>query len=344
MSVFSHILVFLLSAGVIWFMSGLLIEAVDTVAKRYNKPGFAVAFFVLGFLTSIGEISVAFNASVQKVPQISAGNLMGASTVMFLLVIPLLAVLGNGVAQTRALVPSNMILVLFGVLLPPLLAIDGVLSRTDGAICLLFYAVLVYRVRKRHPIEEMTADVLEDTKKELLHTRHATFGDIAKIAGGAVLIFLAGNVLVDESVYFAELLGIPLSFVGLLLLSIGTNIPELTIAVRCVVSRHKDIAFGDYLGSAAANTLIFGCMTVASSPYSFASSEAIVTLILLGLGVLLFYVFGRSKGTLSRREGVILLVLYACFVVLQSGNAYRLSVEGLPPEGIHGAAQAVVLP
>lgn len=338
MSVFSHALIFLLSAGVIWFLSGILVDAVDTVAKRYNKPGFAVAFFVLGMLTSIGEISVAFNATVQSVPQISAGNLMGASTVLFLLVIPLLAVLGNGVPQTRVLVQSNLILVLVVVLLPALLAIDGVVTRTDGAVCLLVYGALVYRLHKRRPLQQMTADVLERTQKELLHTRRATAVDIGKIIGGAVFIFLAGNLLVDESVFFAKWLGIPLSFIGLLLLSIGTNIPELTIALRCVVSRHKDIAFGDYLGSAAANTLIFGCMSIGSGTFAFAASEAVLTSILLALGVALFFVFARSKGALSRGEGAILLVLYACFLLLQSGNAVRLSREHAPEEALHRGA------
>ncbi len=49
----THILIFLLSSAVIWFLSGMLVDATERVASRFNKPGFAVAFFVLGFLTSI---------------------------------------------------------------------------------------------------------------------------------------------------------------------------------------------------------------------------------------------------------------------------------------------------
>ena len=63
MQIASHALLFALSAAVIWFLSGILIDATDRVAKRYKKPGFAVAFLVLGLLTSIGEFSVATNAT-----------------------------------------------------------------------------------------------------------------------------------------------------------------------------------------------------------------------------------------------------------------------------------------
>ncbi|MDD5470069.1 MAG: hypothetical protein PHO92_04715, partial [Candidatus Peribacteraceae bacterium] len=88
MTTFLHLCLLFLAAAVIWLLSGMLINATDRVARRYKRPGFAVAFFVLGFLTSIGEMSVAFNSTMQGVPQVSAGNLIGGSIVMFFLIIP----------------------------------------------------------------------------------------------------------------------------------------------------------------------------------------------------------------------------------------------------------------
>lgn len=324
MSVFTHILSFLLAISVIWFLSGILIDATDDVARRYRKPGFAVAFFVLGFLTSIGEISVATNATLQSIPQVSAGNLMGASLVIMLFIIPLLAVLGNGIPMTRALLPSTVALLLFVVLLPALFALDGTIAPYEGSLMLVLYGFLILRVRKKVPAHETVAETLRETRTNLISTRYATAMDIAKIIAGAVFIFIAGNVLVDESAYFARLFSIPVSFVGLLLLSIGTNFPELVIAVRCVLGRHKDIAFGDYMGSAAANTLIFGLLAVANGTFSIVMSEAVLTCAIAAIGLTLFFLFARTKETLSRTEGGILLGLYICFLVFQIFNALRL--------------------
>jgi len=53
MQFLSHILLFGLSAGVIWGLSGLLVAATDRVAKRYHRPGFGCAFFVPGIPASI---------------------------------------------------------------------------------------------------------------------------------------------------------------------------------------------------------------------------------------------------------------------------------------------------
>ncbi len=330
MPLIGHILLAFGAIATIWLLSGSLIDATDRVAKRYHKPGFAVAFFVLGILTSVSEMSVATNATLQHVPQVSAGNLLGASTVIFLLIIPLLAVLGNGIPMDRSLRPSNTMLLLFTVLFPSLCALDGKVSVIEGVLMFALYAVLVWRIRKHNPMEGVAQDALEQTHRELIGGRHATAVDTVKIAVSAVLIFVSGNILVGESVFFAQLLSVPVSFIGLILLSIGTNIPELVIAIRCVIGRHKDIAFGDYMGSAVFNTPIFGFLALANGDFILERSEAVVNSVVLGIGLLLFFVFARSKNMLSRAESIVLLTLYAVFLALQLGNAVRLSNMHLP--------------
>ncbi|MDD3897310.1 MAG: sodium:calcium antiporter [Candidatus Peribacteraceae bacterium] len=332
MTTFFHLCLFFLAAAVIWLLSGMLINATDRVAKRYQRPGFAVAFFVLGFLTSIGEMSVAFNSTVQRVPQVSAGNLVGGAIVIFFLIIPLLAIIGNGFETTKALRPRNLAFLLLIVLLPSFFCIDGDLSRSEGIVMLLLYVTLIFLLQKKHPSEEVARDAVVQVGAELTSHRRATAFDISKIAFGAVVIFISGKVLVDEAVYFAELLQVPLSFIGLLLLAIGTNIPELVIAVRGVLGRHKDIAFGDYLGSAAANTLLIGLLAIVNGSFILERSEFIPAFLLMGVGFTLFFIFARTKAFLSRWEGWVLFLLYIVFMVFQSVNVVHLVPR------VHGSA------
>ncbi len=332
MTIFFHLFQFFLAAAVIWLLSGMLINAIDRVAKRYQRPGFAVAFFVLGFLTSIGEMSVAFNSTVQGVPQVSAGNLVGGSIVMFFLIIPLLAIIGNGFDTSRALRPRNLVFLLFFVLVPTFFCIDGSLDRSEGVVILLLYITLIFLLQKKRPSEVVTRDVVARVGAELTSHRRATAWDISKIAFGAVIIFISGKVLVDEAVYFAELLQVPLSFIGLLLLAIGTNIPEIVIAVRGVLGNHKDIAFGDYLGSAAANALLIGLLAVVNDSFALERSEFIFAFLLMVVGFTLFFIFAHTKAFLSRWEGLVLFLLYIAFVVFQSVNVLHIVPR------VHGGA------
>lgn len=349
MTVLLHLLLFLLSSAVIWGLSGLLVSATDRVAKRYNKPGFAVAFIVLGIMTSVPELSIAVNSAIGGVPQVSAGNLVGGMIVIFLMIIPVLAILGNGIPVNGALGVKELGFVIAVALLPSILVLDGDLTRAEGIIMLIIYFTLLFAVQKRKSVEEIVEETVRDVEEELLHPhghwhRHkATLIDTGKIILAGILIFLAGKLLVDESVYFSTLLSIPSSLVGLIVLSIGTNIPELVIAIRCVVRKNKDIAFGDYMGSAAANAAILGFLGIVRGPFLLEQSEFIPTFIILSVGLALFFIFSQTKNVISRKEGILLLSFYMIFILFQFANFVRFTRDETLEIGAIGTYQADIM-
>lgn len=312
-----HLFSFLLSISIIWVFSGLLVDAVDRVSKRFNKSGFTVAFFVLGFMTSISELSVMVNSTLNGTPQVSAGNLPGASLLLLLLIVPMLAVFANGIQLQTVLKKQQLALALGVVALPVLCLADGVVTSIEGIFCLGAYGVLLYFIRKIK--QDDVPAVLQGVEYELLHKKHAHMKDMSIIIGGALAIFLSGHVLVDEVVYFSESLGVPSSIIALLVLSIGTNIPEIVIAIRSLRKHHADIAFGDYMGSSVANTLIFGMLSIFNGVFRVESSEFITTALFTIVGFSLLFLLSQSGKCLSRKEGIGLLGVYALFVLSQAG-------------------------
>lgn len=318
MHVLVQILIFIAAGTVIWYFSGVLIQAVDKFARRLNKSGFVVGFFILGFLTSIGEISVATNSLIDGVPQVSIGNLVGASFVILLLIMPLLAIMGDGVKLNGALTGRNLFIALLVILLPALLVIDGNVTFVEGVVALLAYVVLLFAIRnQKHVAVDMPA-------LDVSISRSAMVFALLQMILGTVSIFIAGNILVDQSIYFAGLLGISPSLVGLLLLSIGTNVPEIVIALRAVVQKQQGIAFGGYLGSTATNTVTFALVALLGGPFLLTSTNFFITSILLLIGFILFYLFARSSDSISRKEGFVLLGIYVLFVLVQAVTAAGL--------------------
>jgi cation:H+ antiporter len=166
--------------------------------------------------------------------------------------------------------------------------------------------------------------VISKVEEELTGTRKKTLVDALKIGGGAIIIFLAGNLLVEETIYFSELFGVPGSIIGLLVLSVGTNVPELVIAIRAIRKKSMDIAFGDYLGSVVANAVIFGLLALLNGGFSIEPSSFYFTAGIMVLGFIALFLFSVTKDTLSRREGLILVWLYSVFLVSQFVNVARL--------------------
>lgn len=305
-----RILLYFTSFFVIWYCSGIIISAVENLAKKFKVSPFAMSFFVLGVLTSVPELSIGINSIINKTPDIFVGNLLGASLIIFIFIIPILAIFGGGVKLVHQLNENNLIFSLLVVAAPVFLIADNVLTRTEGVFLIIIYFILFYFIEKRHGLLEK-----QDLGNKIL-SKHLLV-DILELLLSAVVLFLISRYIVTETVYFSSALKISQFIIGLLVLSIGTNLPEISLTLKAVIGGKNEVALGDYLGSAAANTLLFGLFTLLNgsrvnvSVYSF----RILIITLLGLGT--FYLFSRSKNEISKKEGKVLLLIYLLFIISQ---------------------------
>ena len=119
---------------------------------------------------------------------------------------------------------------------------------------------------------------------------------------------------------FSEIFQIPSFYISLIVLSLGTNLPELSLAIRAILSGKKEIAFGDYLGSASANTLLFGFFTLFNDGEVLTVNNFLMTFIFIALGLGMFYFFSKSEKNISIKEGAALLMVYIAFVVFELGK------------------------
>lgn len=308
--IYIKLVLFIASFFVIWYASGIIINAVDSLAHRLKMSSFAVSFFVLGILTSIPEFSVGLNSIINGRPEIFVGNLLGASLIIFILVIPILAIFGNGVRLVHQLTEKNLIFSLLVVATPVFLIADNLLTRTEGVFLIFIYVILFYFIEKKGGLLKIFEENTLPSRKNLAEI-------ITRLIFAISVIFFTSNFIVNQTVYFSQYFGISSFIISLIFLSIGTNLPELSLAVRSVAMGKKDIALGDYLGSAAANTLFFGILTLLNGKRVIFGNYAIQTLALTLLGLGVFYVFSRSKNDISRKEGLILLLVYVVFILVE---------------------------
>ena len=305
--IITNILLYCMSFVAIWFGAGLIIKSVDRIAKELRLSSFAVSFFVLGILTSIPEIAVSMNAVVNHKPEIFVGTLLGGTVVIFLLIIPILAILGRGVRINHDLNTKNLLICLGVIASPGLFIIDNRVTNLEGVLMIILYTVGFYFIQKKHGI-------FEENRTGVMSSRLYSFIDLAKVGAGIGIVFVSSQFIVSQTFSFAQLLNIPAFYISIIVLSLGTNLPELSIAIRAVISGKKDIAFGDYLGSASANTLLFGVFTLINDGEVLTLNSFVVTFMFIFAGLGLFYYFAQSKKDISRKEGIVLLVVYLLFI------------------------------
>lgn len=303
-------ILYITSFTAIWFGAGLIVSSVDDFARRLRISSFAVSFIVLGTLTSTPEFGVGLTAIAQEDPEIYVGNLIGGIPVLFFFVIPLLAILGNGISLKRDFDNKTFFLSLLVILVPSMLVLDGHVGAIEAIVMLLSYIGLVAMIQRKHGF-------LDTDNTNALDIKAYSYKDVLKILLGIAIVFIASNVIVDKTLYFSDFFDINPFYVSFFVLSLGTNLPEISIAIKSVLAGKKDLAFGDYMGSAAANTLLFGIFTLLTQGGADITTNFISIFLLLTAGLVIFYVFASTKEFISRKEGAILFCIFLAFIIVE---------------------------
>lgn len=306
-----HLLTVLLSLIFLWIGSGIAVSGVNKISQGLKRSSFLISFFVLGLFTSLSEVGVAINSFIDGVPQIAVGNLLGGIIVIFLFIIPLLGIIGNGIHLKNTISLPLLLCCLIFLFLPFLLLMDQHLSFYEGILIVIFYVILTYFLFKNSQKEQKQSQKKKSSVKPL-----TIIYSLILICTGIVALFIASDYLLKEIIYFAAIFGTKPILLSFVVLSLGTNLPELAIGVRALISGNKDVAFGNYIGSAVFNPFILSLLAIVSKDINISVSLANIFIFTIFAFAFFFY-FSKSENTLSRRESFLLLAIYGLFLLFE---------------------------
>lgn len=144
------------------------------------------------------------------------------------------------------------------------------------------------------------------------------------------LIVALSYVLVEATIVFSAGIGIPPVIVALTLLAAGTSAPDLISSVDVAREGRGGMAVANAVGSNTFDLLVGLALpwTIALTILGISGIEVATNDLWISIGILVgttlvLFGFLESERSLSRREGWVLLMLYAVFVVytLASGSA-----------------------
>jgi cation:H+ antiporter len=281
-----------------------------------------IGFVLVGFSTSLPELSVSIFAVVN--PQnvgISIGNVLGSNIVNIALVLGICILL---VVLKRPRYPSFLLTLAkeemgslnFGLfiasIIPLALLYIGTASRFVGVILVGIFIYYMVQLARRQQARPETA-VSADRSRLRRHTLLAVVG--------AAVVVASAFFIVESSTFLARSIGIPPVVIGATIVAFGTSIPELATCIASVRKEHFDLALGNIVGSCFVNiTLILGVALVASP--LVVNIAAFSNLVMFSLITNLFLWYFLSTERISWREGALLIVLYAVFLMASFGG-YR---------------------
>ncbi len=299
----------MLIKGADWFVDGA-----SSLAKKFGIPQIVIGLTVVAFGTSLPEASVSITAAVQGKSSVAIGNIVGSNIANVLLILGvcgLMAKNGLNVKKQTLWIEIPFVIVLTTMLL--LMGyFDGYIGRIDGAVFLvLFVAFIAY----------LALSVKRDKKLGLAEPEEETqvlpvWKIIVFLLLGAVCVVAGGTFVVDTATALVGYIGLSQNFAGLVIVAIGTSLPELVTSVIATRKGEQDIAIGNIVGSNIFNILFVIGMSSVISPVQFAPSFLWDTLVAIAAAVMLFVAVAvTKKKQLGRIGGGLMTASYIGYFV-----------------------------
>lgn len=308
----------------------LLVRSASLLALRAGVSPLFVGLTIVGFGTSSPELGASLTATLQGYNDVSVGNVIGSSSfnIAFILgITALICPIKIEIKQVR----SDLLVSSIAAFIPLCaLFFSGVIPTEIGIFMVLGLCAYLYRAYRKSRTapthenvqlaEEVSNTLLLNTKSQAL--RDATWVNVLLVIISLTMLILGSKAFVEEAVTLARLFHISELVIGLTVVSIGTSLPELVTSIAAARKKNADLAIGNVIGSNIFNILgILGICAIIKPQHVSAQILSIDTPMLIVLSLALLPII-KSDGCISRREGLLLLLSYFCYMV------FLLSVAG----------------
>jgi len=292
------------------FLAGsgnLVVRSLSKIAKHYQMQEFVLGFILIAISTSIPELFVGIFSALNKIPAISLGDVVGANIVDLTVVIGAAALLGKRVKVEKEINKKDIFYTTLIAFLPILLFLDQQLSRIDGIILLFVFSLYIIRLIIQRKHFKMLKDGI---------TRMQIIEEVIIFLISLAILLLSARFIVDIASQIAIELALPQVLVGLVIVGIGTTLPELSFETNSVRKGFSGMALGDLLGSVVLNSSLVLGLAALIYPIKADFLPFLIGALFLMLILGIFAIFAKTGRKITRKEGLILLMFYALFVIV----------------------------
>lgn len=306
------LLLLLAGVGLLYLGGEGLVRGGIGLGRKLGLNPLVIGLTIVSCGTSSPELAASLAAVLDGRPAIAVGNVIGSNIANLALVLGLTAVIWPLTSAGRSLRRDTAVMLGASLALFVLVR-DDLVSRGEGLALLAGMTAYLCLLLIRSQEEKEIARELE---REISSTHASGWAGLAMILGGTGLLVLGAKLLVTGAVGIAQTLGVSERVVGLTVVAFGTSLPELAASLVAAVRHHTEIVFGNLIGSNIFNILMILGGTALVQPVAAPWAELrLDLLVMLGVAVLgpMLLVSGQR---LSRREGGLLLLCYAGYLVL----------------------------
>ena len=307
----------LLIKGGDWFVDGAV-----GIAHRYHIPEILIGATVVSIGTTIPEVMVSSIAAAVGQSQTAYGNAIGSIICNTALISAItIAAKASADVDTRTFRTPVIFFFIAALLYSGVAYTSGYFSRVIGIILLsIFVIYMTLTVR-----QAFSGKLVMDAEDEGEVKDNPLWKDVVFLVLGAAVIAVGAKLLVDNGKIIAAGFGVPESVIALTFIALGTSLPELVTAITSLVKGHSALSLGNIVGANLFNLVLVSGMAITIHPFNVPADKLLAgknASLLVDIPVMLFVMTFMTipalcTKKLKRYQGIVLLLIYACYVAFQ---------------------------
>ena len=331
---FISIVLFIIGLVLLIFCGDWFVDGATGIARKFHIPELIIGATVVSIGTTLPEVMVSADAAIKGQGATAYGNAIGSIICNTALILAItIAVKPSKVDKKSLKTPvifffvAALIYVLNAYIFKRFSLASGIVLLTVFVIYMIYTVIttkkrMAQEVKTTEPAEENQNEEEEEEKEK---KEKPVWQNILLLVVGAIGIAFGANLLVDNGVIIAGAMGVPESVIALTMIALGTSLPELVTAITSLVKGHGSLSLGNIIGANFFNLVLVSGISTTLSPFDLPvektigglNASLVVDLPLMIIVMLIVTIPALIKGKLTRAQGIILLVLYASFLVFQ---------------------------
>ncbi len=296
----------------LWFGTELTIRGAVRVADRLGISEFVIGVAILSVGSDLPELAIAVDGALMTAAggdasDVIVGTSLGSYLGQLGFVLGFVAFFQTLALEQRtvwrhgaALIAALLLLGLFGY--------DGDVSRLEGALMVIAYAGYFFA---------MFAGGSTFSAEEGATSFRKLTGAWLLLGAGLVVVVVGAELTVSSAIDLAKALDVSEAFVSIVLIGMGTSLPELSISLGAALKNRESMSVGNLIGSNVFDTLVPVGVAAAISTVRFDRGLLTYELpYLLLLTIVVMFFFWHRRG-IQKSEAIIVLLMYFGYVAVK---------------------------
>lgn len=298
-----YLLLALICLAILIKAAEIFIDQVSAIAKKFKLSSFLLGFTLVSIGTTLPDMVISLYSASRGNTNFALASTIGSAFVNISLLVGVLGLITKYKLRQNDLeknIPFAIGATLIFVIM--LFLTGGKLNWLGGLLAIGLFFLVVLFIKKYNTLSN--------------HKERTKFHWLIFIIS-FIAMALAGKYTSENFLHFANYFHIRDSFIGFFLVGVGISIPELVASLQVIRKKNLQLSLGNILGAFLINILVIPALASFFTPLDFQPFIFELVYIIFTLIIFIFFALTGKKYYISRKEGIILVLVYLIFIIFQ---------------------------